>query len=424
MKSPLSLGEKIKHIRKAKGLSLENLAYAARCSATTIHRIESDQQECNAETLAAIKKFMDIENAPLLEHELELFKTRLFLWDDLLNARRIADARIMKSELLPIVDLPFEQELFLLYSIIETRLMLYESNVDAAEEKFNALEALVSTASDEVRYIFHINKGAVYTFRADHQNAMTHYLKALELKGSARNKDIRLLVNLGVTHFGMGKPYNCIKLHERARREYGGDLNNPALRTIPANLAACYALVGEHNKAMEMFSIALTQAKLVNDKYLIGNLLSNISLLNIKMGDYQESINNCDEALAILQEGTFAYIVTLYQKGLALLKLKKLDECQKIVELGLSFQEVGGDEFACVNFNTLAHLMTINNNESANYIQNIAIPYFRNMGVFKFRALDLCKELEQHYTKKRAPSKALSVAVIMRDIYEEIAFKE
>jgi len=114
--TPLSLtfGEKIKQVRVKKGHNQDGLAKALGVSMMYISRLERGLAECDDKTISGIRHFLDIENAPLLEHELADYRNRLWVWNDIIAADRLNDAKAMQSELSPILKLPYERNLILL----------------------------------------------------------------------------------------------------------------------------------------------------------------------------------------------------------------------------------------------------------------------------------------------------------------------
>ena len=112
--SALPIGEKLRLVRVAKGLSQENVANATKSSISTISRIELGQIECQATMLLAIKKCLDVNEAPLREHELKVYEDQIWLINSLADAQRTSEARDKQSKMFPIAELPFEQDLNLL----------------------------------------------------------------------------------------------------------------------------------------------------------------------------------------------------------------------------------------------------------------------------------------------------------------------
>jgi len=412
----ISLGEKIRQIRVAKGLSQENLAHAVKCSVATINRIENGKTECIGKILADIKKSLAVENAPLLPSEREVYKARLLIYNDWLSAGRVADVETMLGKMSCVIDLPFEQDLILMFTLIETRLLIKDFDISAAEEKLKQAEVYLNKVSDETLHMYFYVKGLCYHYQRDIESALKYYLKACTHEKSSL--DLMLQINIGMCYFHLGRPIQAIVLLENIKTKYPMDSSHPTAHHLVYIIASCYALIGEYSKAKKMFDEVIIPVRILNSRFAAGEILSNMGLMYIKMKKYGESINLCNEALTYLPAEWIGYRVTLYQKGLALLKMNKPGECNEVIAHGLFISE--GDELSAISFNALKHLMTLNDAASIDYILHIAVPHLRNAGIFKFQALDLCKALEEHYYKKRAKTKALAIAAIIREIYEEI----
>jgi len=423
--STLHLGEKIRQIRKAKGLSQENLAYAARCNVSTISRIESGQVEFAAEMLVEIKNYMGIKNAPLLEYELKRYRDRLLIWHELLDSHRIAEAKTMQSELSAITDLPFERDLFLLFTLLEARLLLIESNFSAAEEKINMAEALSYDASNEALHIFHYNKGMINFAHEDYKIALKYWLQSLNtIVSSGFKLNASLLHNIGAAYLLNCNFHEAIKFFDRAQAEFHGDRTRVIIPRITSAKANCYIFLKQYSKAMSLFDTALSQTESINSAIDIVSILSSIGALHIAMGAYEQGVDFCNQTLTYASHMNVSYDIRLiiYNKGLGLLKLKDFNQCKEVIEYGRSLSK--GNELFLICFNTLEHLMTLNDKASINYIEDIVIPYMATNPRLKFLAFYICEELEHHYNKKRAKTKALSMAAIARDILKEVSLGE
>ena len=417
--SKVGLGEKIRQLRIVKGLSQENIAHFIGRNRFFYQRIENEQVECDTDTLAAIKEYMQIENAPLLEHELQLYYDRIWVWNDLLTTKRLDEARAMQKELSIILDLPFETELSLLFAMTETRLLLADYNDSAAEEKLKAAEALLEEASDEALLLYHFNKGLMYGTHGDFKNALKHSLRAHELTNDKVKLEAHILRAIGVCYVNLGKVTQAILFLERAKAKNTLGLANPFAQTIDYALASIYLAAGDYGKAKKLIDMSLTSAKNIGDEYYMGLAISNSALLYKKLGDYERALKLYDQALKYNKDKTIHYATALNNKMNCLRKMKEFAQCEELLKEAVPLAE--GNEELTISFETQRHYLSKDDNDSIDYLENTALPYYRNAGgLMKFAALDLCDELEEHYKKRKAKTKANAIAAVARDILKEL----
>ena len=431
--SPLSLGEKIKYLRTAKGVSQENMARITKSSQSTIHRLEQGHAECDADMLATIKKFLEIEDAPLLEHETSVYKHRLHDWGNMITGNRIADANKMQDKLSVILDLPYEHGLCMMFLMWKAQLLTAEHKLLQAEEVMLSADPYMANACDESMCVYYYNMGAIAVYKGDKKNALKHYLRSLDITTDPNSQSVtKALSRIGILYLEMGKPVQAMLYLERAYRK--SDNHTTLLKSqVCTMLATTYLCLGQYSKAKELFDVSLVQTESTNNKTAIALAMSNNSLYNIKVGNYEVGLQLSNQAIKSIQEidkdnkditisnqGLGAnpmYMLALYNKGLALLKMKEFEQCQEVIEKGQALSE--DNEKIAIMFNTLGHLITINESASQEYVENVTIPYFTDSdGLERFFALDMCKELEAYYKKKRAKTKANAIATVAKDIYE------
>ena len=437
--SPLSLGEKIKYLRTTKGVSQENMARITKSSQSTIHRLEQGHAECDAEMLITIKKFLEIEDAPLLEYEISVYKHRLHDWGNMITANRIADANKMQDKLSVILELPYEHALCMMFLMWKAQLLAAEHKLPQAEEVMMDADAFIANACDESLCVYYYNMGAIAVYKGDKKNALKHYLRSLDITSDPNSQSIaKALSRIGILYLEMGKPVQAMLYLERAYRK--SENHTTLLKSqVCTMLATTYLCLGQYSKAKELFEVALVQTESTNNKTAIALAMSNNSLYNIKVGNYELGLQLSNQALksileidmdnkdiTISNKGLGAnpvYMLALYNKGLALLKMKEFEQCQEVIAKGKALIE--DNEKIAIMFNTLGHLITINEPDSQDYIANVTIPYFlNNDGLEMFFALDMCKELEAYYNKKRVKTKANAFAAVAKDIYEGLFIGE
>ena len=427
--SQLTLGEKLMQVRRAKGISQDSVAYVIKSNKSFVHRLEYGQADCNDDMLKQIRRYLEIENAPILEHELQLYINRLWLLYEKLATHKAEDARVLLDELSPVLDLPYEDDLRLLFLLLEVRMFIRESNFEVAQAKLNELEPLMVDASNEALCMLHRSKGFFCALRGASKEALKHYLQALAIESDYVKPDITLLTNIGMLYASIGKPYQGIASLERAMREFGGP--HGASSYTKSVLGMAYVIIGEYSKAKELFDSSLIYAKGLNDRTEQGLTLVNMSVLNMRMGNYDECVSLCNQALecygvdephskiTLVGQKNAARCTALFNKGNALVKLKDYAQCQEVIAYGRSLLD--NNEKFIVGFNVLECFITIDNADSIKYLEEVAIPYFKaGDGLDKVVALDICKELEMHFTKKRAKTKAQAFGCIARDVYEDM----
>ena len=423
MKSNLSFGEKIKLIRIAKGIKQEELAKVINTAQNFVSRLENGEAKYDDRMLAAIREFYGIEYAPLFDNEIEDYKSRLWVWNDFVHANNLHEAKAIQSKMSSILEVPFERDLTLLYLMIETRIFFKEGNIAAGEERLNTAEALLDDASAEALHLYHRNMGFLLFQKQSYKASLKHFLLSLDYKTENVKIDAGILSNIGTIYYSLGKPWQAIIYLEQAKSKYDLGRTNILESLTNGHLAMCYMLVGEYNKAEMILNDALVQAKRINSDAITGAWLTNLASLHYRKGDIDAALKACNQALVLLKND-FRYIHALANKAYCLIEIKDFAECREVIKQG---KELAKDDknFTLV-FDAINYSSTLDNTESAGYLENFAIPHYINADVDNgggiYKALDLCKMLEAHYRKKRSMKKAKDIAMIGRDIAMDIFF--
>jgi len=420
--TPMHIGEKIRQVRVAKGLSQENLAYATRKSKAHISRMERGDSDIDDKTLAEMKKHLEIEKAPLHNHELEVYKARIWAWSELINNRRMDNAKSMQEELSPILDLPYEYELKMLYKMIECKILLIENNTSAVKDRLNEVEAYVDKVGSDALYLYHRNKGSLFYVSLDFKNALKHYLLAHGFNDNELRPDVILLINIGNCYSTMGRHILGMEYFARAKNEYRGDQTNLLAYAIDTALASSYRVIGEFDRAITIYESALVQARGINDEHWTGQLLFNICRVNCQMGNYETAIKFSNEALPYLDDARdVVYIDFLLNRAICLKELKDYAGCDEVIKQAKAFAEKKGA--FTIEAEAIRHLLTPQKDTSASYLESVALPHYISLGGWYIdRSLEICKVLESQYRKRGATRKADAIAIISRDIYKGMIY--
>lgn len=417
----LPLGEKIKQIRKSKGLSQENMAHYLGCSIATISRIEQGKADCSEEMLEDIKKFLGVIGAPITDQELEYFWNRLRVWSNASGEYRIEEAQRIRNEVSIVLQLPYETDFIMQYYVYEAKHFLAMRESEQAENSLNMASRYLEEANKWNRYIYHSIEGIILSNRGMVMESLRANLKALEFKEDDINGS-GLILNIARRYYEIGRLLHAQMYLEQGRKEYNKQFGDDMVSIfaiqfddLQANLYGC---IGEHSKAQKLYEKNFVKAKSLGNERHMAFALNNMGHLYMRAKKWGKAIDYFDQAHAYFKDMGAEYaITTLYQKTLCYFHLKELDQCQAMLEAMLPLA-ADNEEFA-IKIESIAHLMTMKDSESSEYIANVTIPYLLEKHN-PSAALEFCELLEEYYQKKGALKKSLEIAAISRDIYRQM----
>jgi len=417
--TPLSLGEKIRYVRVAKGLSQENLAHATGKSKALISRLERGDSEFDETTLANIKKCLRISNAPLLEHELEIFTTQIWAFHDLVQSHRVSEAEAMQHELAQILELPYERDLIIMYKMISAKLE-GRKDISVAKLYLSEVEPLLDGASEDAIYLYRTVKGHFCDISGDYEGAVNHFLGALEYCDKKQISDAILIFSIARNYSLMGRLILAKDYFERTKREYVGDRTHPIVYAVDNALGFCYMQLGSPERAKELFESSVIRARSLNDKRWLGLSLSNLGTAYYNEKRYELGLKFVEESLEYLQGELEQHLGALIGKAKCLIGLKNHPRCEEVLNYARSLTN---EERHIIDIEATRHRMTIKDNSSTQYLETIALPYYRaQSGEYIASALEICDILEKQYRKREATKKADTIAIISRDIYRRMIF--
>ena len=421
--SPLPLGEKIMQIRKAKGFSMENMACAIKKSQAFISRLEHGDAECNSDMLSAIRKFLGIGDAPLLEDELRLYRDCIIVCHDLLCNGRLDEAKVILDELAVIVHLPFECSMYVMYLMSEAKWHIRVGslgnqckNIPKAEKLLAKAEAVLDSISNEALYMYHYLKGYVYLMYNDNAKALMHFMKARDMECELQ-RDFDFYRIVGTVYYNAGKLSRALLYYELAKSNYQGGNTDLRWSRLNLMLGVCYLCMGDYRRARKLLDANVTQSKSINDEHGTASALIQLGIICQRTKEYKESMTFFDQAMFL--EFPPSQVSCLSLKADSLRCMKEFDKAHEVLEQGRAIAK--GDEKLTIELDTIGHLMSLDNMDSVSYIEEVAIPNYR-AGTINDQsyAIQLCNELEIYHKKKRTKTKAWAVAALTRDIYEEM----
>ena len=409
----LTIGEKIKQIRKAKGLSQENLAHDIGLSTSTICRIEQGTLTINGDILKSIKKALEIESAPLLPVEGEGYKERLYIWHKLILDNHLIEAKTLQKSLADITAIPYEKDLSTLYRLFEISLMLAEQDYSAAETQLSTLGPNLDHMPPENQYHYYRNMGWLHMCigpdRA--QEPLDYLLKAYAIQ---KKPDGGLYYRIARCYTRLGQPFRSNAMLEKAYKAYGDNKTTTTSLDLDNKMALNCIDMGDTARARELLEKCLVNAKSISNDRYIAVILHNIGSAYAKDKNWENALEYFMEAEEYIHETDRNSLTNQYYKARCLVALRRFTQCKEVLaqDAGL----VSNNDFYTILYNSLHHLITLRESASHEYLETVTIPFLVSRHNIT-EALDYCEVLEDFY-ESRGSKKALEFAKIQRDIYK------
>ncbi|MCL2592928.1 MAG: helix-turn-helix domain-containing protein [Defluviitaleaceae bacterium] len=414
----LHLGQKLRLIREAKGMTLKDVAAAARYAFSTIGQVERGEANCESDMLRMIRVALDIENLPLLEAERKTFKGRLLTFYDLILERKIKEATEVQEKLSGIEFLQFEQELNTYYKLFKSRLLILKGKFDEAVEILKAVEISLHIVDDEITCYYYCSMGVLNCFISKYDMAMEFFLKANKLMRPSYKGHAVLHYNTALCLMRLGYLFHAIKSLEKWHEIFSNEKAYESIRMlVDSMLARNYIRFNYLQDAKALLEKCLAKVEFFNNKQDIGGVFYDYGLMYKTAGDCNSAIEYLNKALDSFEEGDLNYMEALYLKTLCYIDMKYDTLCIEFAATGKRLAE--GNEMYTILFESAGHLASLNNSKSTQYIEGVTIPYLLGTSLFT-AALVYSEALREFFENKgnRFIKKALQMSEVSRSIYK------
>jgi len=414
---------KITILREYHRVKKVDMAAAMYIDVDKVYKVEKGQALYSDGQLDNLRKKFDIVGMPLSELECAVAKERLYYMRDLARDDRLEEAKAICTELANIVNLdPCDDDLPLLYRLLEVVVLFADGKDDVAAEKLDYLQGRLDDMNDEHLYYFKYNMGTLKIRQRDIEEGLEFCKQALEMHESG-NKFLpeevdRLHYSIALCFSYLQFPNRAIFYLLKARGSYNVRRTNILGLRLDIMLANNYVKVNELDEAGKLLDSCLVRAKSIKDDSCIGQTMDVFARLHVKNENWDEAIKCLDQALKYFKEGTFGYLAALYLKIHCIAGNRNYAKAKKLQEETRRLYRM--DEVFAPYFRSLARYITVKgrvsiyNDEDVEYIEKVAIPNFeKNHGYFI--AIEYYKLLEAYYVDKNN-KKSLLMSQAIRKI--------
>jgi len=405
------IGKLIKELRNHKGISQEALARAAFFNRSTLSQVELGNIDCPENILLSIKTVLDVASLPMRDAERDDYRNELYKWHDVINERKVDEAKELHAKLSCIKFLPSDIELNGLFALFECKLLLLTNELEAAKMILDKLSTYAF--SDIQLYHYCYNQGTYNIKIKRNQEALDFYLKAYEFeKHQGLEKNVALYYNIAIAYRRIGLHTLATAFAEEARTIKSASKGNVPMLSIFILLGVLYVDTKHLQRAKHFLDkahkIALHNFKAnenADTKAHLGMVFANYGYLYRMAGKRNMSIEHLDKALKYIKiESGDDYLETLYQKTRCLIEMDNTFPCAGLIAEGIKLSE--NNEVYTIMFETLQRIINIDDN-SARHIEANALPYLVKHNYVR-PALDYAMFLRDYFFRKGRGTKTLA----------------
>ena len=326
----LSLGEKIKKLRKEKNMTLKELA-GDRITAAQISHIERDKSHTSYDLLEYLSEKLGVSVEYLLENKE-------------IQSKKLTDNLILKIEIYITTDKLYEAEetinktleICKKYDLVENygRCSFLLANIRLKQDQFDSSVVNFEKAlyffirKNDTISIFncYLNIGKVYMKQKLYSVAITHFKFAEEIIGENEFEDFNaykdLYSNMALCFIKINKPDKSLYYVEKVNEL---DCKNGVESEVELLVLKANSLfkLGKLEESMVLFKKALKLLDSDNNKNILANVYLNISDVYSHTGNVDKVIEYSQKAYDIktdscddhMMEGLFKIIDAYIQKG-------------------------------------------------------------------------------------------------------------
>jgi len=400
------------------GISQAEFSKSIGCSQSAVSHFEVGRTKITGDQLDLARKALGIDKVPFLDGEDEIYKARLHLWGEILNAGRIDEAREMREELASITKLSFKKELLMTFHLFDIKLLLIEKDFATSQELLDQLQHSIKDATIENKHHFHFNLGNFNIYKGDYSLALENYLICCDL---SKDKDVShmLYFNIALCYHKLGMYFSAITTLERIYHSHYDKISSMFSMRMDDLLGVNYLLIGRTSHAKQFFDICLKKAKINNNEMFMAFSLHNHGCVCLNLKEYKNALEFFKKTYSHTKEGLKVHYENMYYEALCLIAMRSLSKSKVRLSHAKAIAASRESKHYMLLYDSLECLLTIRENTSIEYIEQTTLTYLIEKKEY-FRVLEYCEVLADILIKKNSKMKAMEIKELAHKLRLEI----
>jgi len=427
-----SVGKKIYLLRKHNNVSQELLCSIMRVRQERVKEAEREEAEYTQAHIDAAKECFGIIGLPLTEWECITFRERMYYWRDLINVKKMDEARTIYKEVTNIHKLePCDIDTVILCKMMMIRFLIADKNYKDADKELNIYEKHIGQMNGENLYYYYFNVGLLNIQKEQYEVGLEFYHKAYVLIVNSNpllRDDERLYINMAWCYTYMDIPYRALFFYNKAKHIYSNNITDNLFSYIECMIAFCYIRTNQLVEAKDILNRYLVQAEGIKNDNHIGLAFIYFGHLHKEKEEWTTAINFYDKATLYLQDRyKDNYFVSHYHKIYCVIQTKGFAKARRLLEQIKA--ECTNNALWMQYFTSLEHYLKISShmtsyeyNDCIEHILYKAIPYFFDNHDY-FLAKDYYQLLEKHYERVGSTKKSLQMTKAINGILQRCFVK-
>ena len=284
-----------------------------------------------------------------------------------------------------------------------------------AKDLMDQVKPSIKEIYSEIMYHYHYNMGLLHFFHKDHVKAVESYTAAYDAGfDDYPLYKFSLYFNLGLCYSHLGMYLRAIDCYLKADHLFRCERGEFLRMHLDNNLALDYIKIGETELAKRRLKEVIHYAEVFKNNVISGRAMTNLGRACIKEKEYNRALDYFEVAKVFVNEGEEGHFGILYYKILCLIMM---NNSQAESELAYARSVLQGNDRHMMHFNSLSHLLTLDDNSSVDYIKNTSTPFLMENFAYH-RIVDIYEIMENHFMVKGDRLKALEIKSLSSDLYK------